>query len=473
MSRLTNFVVQFFAEMVDFIESDEELENFEGFNDDDLNGYESESDISISSVGTEDIADVENLFSEDETEETWSSNSHPLNVRPFASPSGPVFPLTPNQSALDIFSLIFTEDIVSHMVEQTNLYAQQRIATKPDAKWFATTVEEMKAFLGLHAFFGVKKLPESSLYWSDDPWLGVPQVKNTMPRNRFDKLNQYLHLNDNSNALPREDANYDKLFKVRPLLDAITKQFREVYNPAQNLSIDEAMIAFKGRLSIQQYMSMKPIKRGIKVWCCASSENGFVSALQVYTGKKDGVVECDLSSRVVKDLTRTFTRKNHHVFCDNSFSSVKLAADLLKDNIYLTATTRTNRKDFPKELAKTTPAIKRLKQGESKFLRKGDVVASVWMDKKPVTFLSTYSNSEGAETVKRKQRDGTVIDVPSLPVVTSYNKSMGGVDLSDQLRSYYPSNRKARKWWRYILVFFVRRGHCQRESLRVVYSKPL
>ena len=124
--------------------------------------------------------------------------------------------------------------------------------------------------------------------------------------------------------------------------------------------------------------------------------------------------ESDLSSRVVKDLTRTFTGKNHHVFCDNYFSSVKLAADLLKDDIYLTATTRTNRKDFPKELARTTPAIKHLKQGESKFLRKCDVVASVWMDKKPVTFLSIYSNPEGAETVKRKQRDGTVIDVPSL-----------------------------------------------------------
>ena len=132
--------------MADFIESDEESVDFEGFNDDDLNGYKSESDISISSVGSEDISDVENLFSEYETEETWSSNSRPLNVRPFTSHSGPVFPLTPNQSALDIFNLIFIEDIVSHMVEQTNLYAQQKIATKPDAKWFATTVEEMKAW---------------------------------------------------------------------------------------------------------------------------------------------------------------------------------------------------------------------------------------------------------------------------------------------------------------------------------------
>ena len=74
------------------------------------------------------------------------------------------------------------------------MYAQQKIATKPYAKWFTITVEEMKAFLGLHAFFGIKKLPESSLYsyWSDDPWLGVPKVKNVMPRNRFDKLKPVL-----------------------------------------------------------------------------------------------------------------------------------------------------------------------------------------------------------------------------------------------------------------------------------------
>ena len=83
--------------------------------------------------------------------------------------------------------------------------------------------------MGLHAFFGIKKLPESSLYWSDDPWLGVPKVKIVMPRNRFDKLNQYLHLNNNSNALPRKDANYDKLFKVCPLLDAITKEAAHRY----------------------------------------------------------------------------------------------------------------------------------------------------------------------------------------------------------------------------------------------------
>lgn len=53
--------------------------------------------------------------------------------------------------------------------------------------------------------------------------------------------------------------------------------------------IDEAMIAFKGRLGMKQYMPQKPTKRGIKVWECADSLNGYVVDLSVYTGKERGV----------------------------------------------------------------------------------------------------------------------------------------------------------------------------------------
>ena len=34
------------------------------------------------------------------------------------------------------------------------------------------------------------------------------------------------------------------------------------------------MIRFKGRSSLKQFMPMKPIKRGIKVWVRADSHNG-------------------------------------------------------------------------------------------------------------------------------------------------------------------------------------------------------
>lgn len=125
-------------------------------------------------------------------------------------------------------------------------------------------------------------------------------MKRVMPRDRFDKLTQYLHLNNNENAIPRGHPNHDKLFKVRPLLKAVVKACREEYRPCQNLSVDEAMVAFKGQLSMKQYVPLKPMKRGIKFWECADSSNGYVCNFQVYVGKQDGgVTEHGLGYRVV------------------------------------------------------------------------------------------------------------------------------------------------------------------------------
>ena len=329
-------------------------------------------------------------------------------------------------------------------------------AAKPDPEWFDTTLEEIKAFLGLHVLFGIKQLPAIRLYWSNDPLIGVLGVQKVMPRNRFDKLSKYFHLNNNANQLPREDVNYDKLFKVWPLLDRIIERCRTELRPERDLSVDEAMIKFKGRLGMKQYMPMKPIKQGIKVWECAEVSSGFVCNFQVYTGKKqDGVAEHNLGYRVVYDLTQNLMGKNHHVFFDNFFSIVKLVEDLLKDGIYSCGTTRANRKDFPKELAATNREVKALQQGESIFCRKNNLVATARKDKKVVHFLSTQSNPVGNDTVNRKQRDGTVIQVRSALVIKCYNRSMGGMDLHDQLRGYYAIGTKSRKWWRYLFWFCV------------------
>jgi hypothetical protein len=46
------------------------------------------------------------------------------------------------------------------------------------------------------------------------------------------------------------------------------------YNPHREVSIDEAMIGFSGRLGFKQYVPLKPTKRGIKVWVRADPHNG-------------------------------------------------------------------------------------------------------------------------------------------------------------------------------------------------------
>ena len=58
------------------------------------------------------------------------------------------------------------------------------------------------------------------------------------------------------------------------------------------------MIKFQGRSSLKQYMPLKPVKRGIKVWLLADSRNGYFSKFNVYTGK-GATAEKGLGMRVV------------------------------------------------------------------------------------------------------------------------------------------------------------------------------
>ena len=99
------------------------------------------------------------------------------------------------------------------------------------------------------------------------------------------------------------------------------------------------MVKYKGRLGFKQYMPMKPVKRGVKVWVRADATNGFVCAMQIYTGKEGRQPEHGVGHRVVCDLVRDLHEKNHHIFCDNFFTSVQLAGDLLRNNLYLCGTT--------------------------------------------------------------------------------------------------------------------------------------
>ena len=48
-------------------------------------------------------------------------------------------------------------------------------------------------------------------------YAGIDSVIKTMPRKRFKKLVQYIHLNDNTMMKPRGDPGYHPLHKIRPL----------------------------------------------------------------------------------------------------------------------------------------------------------------------------------------------------------------------------------------------------------------
>ena len=47
---------------------------------------------------------------------------------------------------------------------------------------------------------------------------------------------------------------YTYLSYLRPILNVLERNFAKLYSPNQRLSIDESMIAYKGRLSFKQYL---------------------------------------------------------------------------------------------------------------------------------------------------------------------------------------------------------------------------
>ena len=273
-----------------------------------------------------------------------------------------------------------------------------------------------------------------------------------MSKNRYEELVCYIHFNDSSKEPPRGDANYNRLYKIRPIFDYILNKCKSNFKPTKNISVDEGMIAFRGRLSFRQYMPAKPTKNRIKVWMAADSSNGYVLNFDVYLGKEGTQHRIyGLGYDVVMKFIRPFMNKNHHVYFDNFFSSTTLLEHLEANGTYAYATVRCNRKDLP------WCAKEKLRPGQKVISQKGNVIFTKWHDKRDVSILSTNCNPLAADIVVNRNNDQ---QVTKPAVVDMYNKNMGGVDLADQLRQYYSVGHSSRRWYRYIFWFLIDLSIC-------------
>ena len=183
-----------------------------------------------------------------------------------------------------------------------------------------------------------------------------------------------------------------------------------LYHPHKEVSIDEAMIPFKGRSSMKQYLPKKPVKRGFKVWTRADAVNGYISEFYVYTGKEGGIAEVNLGTKVVMSLTKQLTGLYHHVYFDNYFTNISLLLDLLKTGIYGCGTMKNNRKGSPSDL----PAIAKkgfTERGQSKTWKYENLTVTVWQDTRPVVVAATNSDHVCYKKATRWYTDKRTITV--------------------------------------------------------------
>ena len=194
----------------------------------------------------------------------------------------------------------------------------------------------------------------------------VPGFAKKMSINTFQEILRYLHVNNNENMPAKGDANYDKLYKIRPIIDSLKVNFQLQYNPNCEQSIDEAMVKYKGRTTLKQYMSLKPIKRGIKLWCRADSCFGYLCDFEVYSGKNSFGIENGLGYNVVTNLCNALYGKWHKIYFDNFCTSYKLIEDLYLNKTLSCGKIRAGRKHFPPEIFDKN-VTKNMKRGDMEW----------------------------------------------------------------------------------------------------------
>ena len=190
------------------------------------------------------------------------------------------------------------------------------------------------------------------------------------------------------------------------------------------------------------------------MWCLACSHSGYLLKFEVYLGKSEEVRNKNPTYfNIVDKMTRHLHNKNHHVYYDNLFTSVELAKYLLLQGTYSCGTMR-SRKYTPDIVRKPSKTWPRGTIHMFQDTTERNLTTCVWMDSKPVRFLSTLAQPKLFVSTPRRVKSRYVnLDLPHC--ASKYGKSMNGVDHFDGLRKAYHVGRNSKKSWKYILWFLL------------------
>lgn len=351
---------------------------------------------------------------------------------------------------IEYFNMFFQQDLFTHIAEQTNIYAVQSGSN------FRTSATEVEQLIGILMKMGLVSMPRYRLYWSKE--LRFPAVADIMSRNRFDELNKYLHFNDNTKTVTnRDDENYDRFYKVRPLLNMLREACLKV-EPEEKHSVDEQMIPFKGKNSLKQYLPKKPKKWGFKVLArCGVS--GITYDFHIYDGRGPNVQKsCGYQSGdfVLKLSESLPPGQNFKLYFDNWFTFLELQLELRTRGIWSVGTIRSNRLRGCN--LKSEKELKETGRGsvDMSVDANSGIVVVRWLDNSAVQLSSTHAALEPMTTVQRWDRKAhKYVSVSCPAIIREYNEHMGGVDLFDMLMSLYRVDHKSIKWYRRVFLWAI------------------
>lgn len=183
-----------------------------------------------------------------------------------------VGPKIDDTSPSEIFCKFWNQPIIEMIVEETNRHAWQTICQATESEtgipshsrindWVETSVSEIYRLFAVIILMGICLFGRIDEYWRSG-LLEVPNFKKIMSKDRYLLLMRFIHFVDNDCITDR--GNDRKIAKISPLLNYLINKCQATYSPRQELSIDESLLLWKGRLSWVQCIRTKAARFGIK-----------------------------------------------------------------------------------------------------------------------------------------------------------------------------------------------------------------
>ena len=168
------------------------------------------------------------------------------------------------KTPLQYFEQYFTDDFINEMCYKAVHY---RVTKDPNST-FTVSAAEMRTYLGVVLYMTLVKLGGVRRYWCSSTRINL--IADVITRDRFEAITKSLHF-ETETPSPTVSA---KTKKFQRIVDQFNDVAATIYLE-ENLSVDEQIIAYKGRKSsLRQYNPRKPKKWGWKVFVLSGSYLG-------------------------------------------------------------------------------------------------------------------------------------------------------------------------------------------------------
>ena len=150
----------------------------------------------------------------------------------------------------------------------------------------------------------------------------------------------------------------DRLWKIRPVFECFTKQFRAIYTPTKNVCVDETLFHYRGRHNAVHFIPSKRARFGLKAFKLCQSDGeagGYTVSMKLVMG--DDPKHPPAFTRIPLELLDSagLSYLGYEMYTDNWYTSPTLFHQLQARKTGAVGTVKTTRRFMPRDLNVTKP----------------------------------------------------------------------------------------------------------------------